>query len=191
MYAYPDLEGPRGIGVGSGLVYWTNGDASPPSVGRAGVDGTPAPVKNFVLLSDSLKPIAWPTVGGGRLYFATIFGLFSTDLNGTLPGGLVGSHAFGGITTFGSRLYWANYTEGTVGRANLDFSSPDFAFMRGLGNPTGIAVDGGATPAPSSPVAPAVAPKVAPKKCKKHKKKHRSASAAKKHKKKCKKKRRK
>jgi hypothetical protein len=179
MYANPFVEGPRGVGVGSNLVFWTNSEASPPSVGRAGVDGTPPPTKNFITLPDSYAPLAWPTVGGGRLYFATLIGLATTDVEGG-SGQSIFSSAFGGIAVYGSQVYWANGTEGTISRANLDLSSPDFAFIRGLGKPTGIAVDDGATPSTSP------APK---KKCKKPKKK-RSAAAAKKHKK-CKKKKRK
>ena len=172
------VEGPRGIGVGSNLVFWTNEDASPPSVGRAGVDGTPPPAKSFISLPDSFKPVMWPAVGAGRLYFATLFGLLSTDLNGGSAVSIFGANAFGGIVVFGSRVYWANFTEGTISRANLDLSSPDFAFIKGLGSPAGIAVDGGATPS-SSP---------APKKCKKPKGKKKSAAAAAKKHKKCKKK---
>jgi hypothetical protein len=178
MYANPFVEGPRGVGVGSGLVFWTNSDASPPSIGRAGVDGTPPPTKNFITLPDSFRPIDWPTVSGTRLYLATFFGIATTDLNGG-SGASIYSNAFGGIAVHGSQVYWANLTEGTISRANADLSSPDFAFIRGLGKPTGIAVDDGAT-APAPP---------ARKKCKKQKKK-RSAAAAKKHKK-CKKKKRK
>ena len=179
MYANPFVEGPRGVGAGSNYVFWTNSDASPPSVGRAGVDGTPPPNEHFLDLSDGFQPLAWPTVAAGRLYFTTVLGLISTDLDGGSPATLFGSTGFGGIAVHGSQVYWANYTEGTMSRGNLDLSSPDFAFMRGLGNPTGLAVDGGATPA---------SPSTTPKRCKKPKKK--SAGSAKKHKK-CKKKRRK
>jgi hypothetical protein len=180
MYANPFVEGPRGVGTGSNYVFWTNTDASPPSVGRGGVDGTPPPNEHFLDLPDGYQPLLWPTVGAGRLFFSTSLGLLSTDLDGGGGNGIYGSTAFGGIAVYGSRVYWANFTEGTMSRANLDLSSPDFVFMRGLGKPSGIAVDGGVTAAPpSSPVA---------KKCKRKKKW--SAATAKKHKK-CKKKRRK
>jgi hypothetical protein len=143
------VEGPRGIGVGSNLVYWSNAFANPQSIGRAGVDGVPAPVKNFISLPN-LSP-AWPTVAGGRLYFALLGGLTSTDLEGANPSAGIPSLAYGGIAAHGSKLYWANLTEGTLSRANLDLTSPDFAFMTGLGKPTGIAVDGGSASTASTP----------------------------------------
>jgi hypothetical protein len=136
------VEGPRGIGVGSNLVYWSNDLVSPQSIGRGGVDGTPPPVKNFITMPSNLYP-AWPTVAGGRLYFTLTLGLTSTDLEGADPSPGIPSTAYGGIAVHGSKLYWANLTEGTLSRANLDFTSPDFAFMTGLGKPTGLAVDGG------------------------------------------------
>jgi hypothetical protein len=179
------VEGPRGVGVGSDLVFWSNRNASPPSIGRAGVDPPPPPMKSFITLPAGSAP-AWPTVGGGRVYFATTIGLTSFDLEGGTGLGS-GIDAHGGIAIFGGKVYFANFTEGTVGRANLDMSSPEFAFMRGLGTPSGLAVDGGSTPAPVSPAS--TPPRK--KKCKKRKTKRKSAAVAKKQKKKCKKKRRK
>jgi hypothetical protein len=177
MYANPFVQGPRGVGIGSNLVFWTNSDANPPSVGRAGVDGTPPPNEHFIDLVDAYRPLAWPTVSGGRLYFATLLGLLSTDLSGG-SASTIFANAYGGIATYGSKLYWANSTEGTISRASPDLSSPEFAFMTHLGRPTGLAVDGGAPMAVLPPK----------KKCRKPKKKSRSAAAAKKHKK-CKKRR--
>jgi hypothetical protein len=145
------VEGPRGVGVGSNLVFWSNAAASPQSIGRAGVDGTPPPVKNFIPLGSTSVP-AWPTVAGNRVYFALLFGVTSTDLNGANLSPGVGSTGYGGIAVHDSKVYWANLTEGTLSRANLDLTSPDFAFMTGLGKPTGLAVDGGvASPASSPP----------------------------------------
>jgi hypothetical protein len=176
------VEGPaQGVGVGSNLVFWTNNDPDDPTIGRAGVDGTPPPNKSFLTLSDGFRPVSWPTVGEGRLYFASTLGLFSTNLEGGVPASLIGTNASGGIALYGGQVYWANFTEGTMSRANLALGSPNFAFLTGLGNPSGIAVDGG-SPAPASQP-----PQAKKKKCKKKKKKR--ATAAKK--KKCKKKRRK
>jgi hypothetical protein len=135
------VEGPLGVGVGSGFVFWSNRNASPPSIGRAGVDGTPPPDIDFITLPVSSAP-AWPTVGGGRVYFATVVGLTSFDLEGGSGLGS-GIDAYGGIAISGGKVYWANLAEGTVGRANLDMSSPEFALIKGLGNPFGLAVDGG------------------------------------------------
>jgi Low-density lipoprotein receptor repeat class B len=135
------VENPRGVGVGSDLVLWSNRSASPPSIGRAGVDGTPPPDKSFITTPVGSVP-TWPTVGGGRVYFATVVGMSSFDLEGGSGLGS-GIDAYGGIAIFGGKVYWANSTEGTVGRANLDMSSPEFAFIKDLGNPRGLAVDGG------------------------------------------------
>src|SRR5215207_4567686 len=141
MFQAPQVDGPRGVGVGSDLVFWSNRNASPPSIGRAGVDGTPPPDDDFFTLPAGSAP-AWPTVGGGRVYFATTIGLTSIPVEGGTGLGS-GIDAYGGIAIFGGKVYFANFTEGTVGRANLDMSSPEFAFMTGLGTPSGLAVEGG------------------------------------------------
>jgi hypothetical protein len=173
------VEGPgQGVGVGSSLVFWTNNDSDDPSIGRAGVDGTPPPNKSFLPTPDVFRPLSWPTVGAGRLYFASTLGLFTTNVEGLDPVSLIGTNASGGIALYGGQVYWANFTEGTMSRADLRLGSPDFVFLRDLDQPSGIAVDGGSPP-------PASQGPQAKKKCKKKKKKH--AAAAKK--KKCKKKR--
>jgi hypothetical protein len=172
------VDEPRGVGANSSFVYWSNAP-SPSSIGRGGLDGTPPPDKDFIPLADNFQP-AWPTLSGDRLYFAATFGTFSTDLEGQ-DALVVGSLAYGGIAVFESKVYWANVIEGTLSRANLDLSSPEFAFMTGLGKPTGLALDGGSAP-------PASQPAKTKKRCKKKKKKHRAAEAKKK--KKCKKKKR-
>jgi virginiamycin B lyase len=40
-------------------------------------------------------------------------------------------------------VYWTNFSDGTIGRANLDGTEPDQSFISGASEPTGIAVDGG------------------------------------------------
>jgi hypothetical protein len=42
----------------------------------------------------------------------------------------------------GADVYWSNLTAGTIGRAKLDGSSADQAFIAGAGSPGGLAVDG-------------------------------------------------
>jgi virginiamycin B lyase len=43
----------------------------------------------------------------------------------------------------GALVYWANYTGGTIGRANLDGSGiADQSFIAGAEQPRGVAVDG-------------------------------------------------
>ena len=134
------VDSSRGVGANTTYVYWSN-FFNPPSIGRGGVDGTPPPNKNFLPLPDSYGP-SWPTVGGNRLYFATLFGLVSTDLDGADLKSIF-SGATGGIAVSGGKVFWASSTEGIVSRANLDLSSPEFAFASGLGPITGLAVDGG------------------------------------------------
>jgi hypothetical protein len=46
-----------------------------------------------------------------------------------------------GMVTQGSFLYWADPIKGTIGRSNLDGSSPDDEFIAGLGSPRWLAAD--------------------------------------------------
>lgn len=46
------------------------------------------------------------------------------------------------VAVDGSHVYWGNLGHGTIGRANLDGSEPNFAFISGANKPCGVAVDG-------------------------------------------------
>lgn len=52
------------------------------------------------------------------------------------------SSACGGVAVDADHVYWADPAGGTIGRANLDGSNPDYSFIAGASNPCGIAVDG-------------------------------------------------
>jgi hypothetical protein len=60
--------------------------------------------------------------------------------NGWFPALEAGSSC--GLAVDAGHLYWANSFGGTIGRATLDGTSPDQAFVAGLGTPCGVAVDG-------------------------------------------------
>jgi virginiamycin B lyase len=42
----------------------------------------------------------------------------------------------------GAHVYWAHQASGTIGRANLDGTSPDQSFITGANDPIGVTVDG-------------------------------------------------
>ncbi len=48
-----------------------------------------------------------------------------------------------GVAVDAHFVYWANLGTNTIGRANLDGSSPNPSFITGASNPSGVAVDSG------------------------------------------------
>jgi virginiamycin B lyase len=47
----------------------------------------------------------------------------------------------GGVAVDDGHVYWAEPASGTIGRANLDGSSPDYGFIVGASNPCGVVVN--------------------------------------------------
>jgi hypothetical protein len=141
------VSNPTGVGLNSQFAYWTNADiggGGNPSIYRQDLAGLPP---QPVVPSAGVFPL-WPTVNEFRLYWSVyIFGVSSTNLDGTDREELALASASGGVAILGDRLFWANGVEGTISRSNLDGSSPDFAFIRGIGHPFGLAVDAGVPPA--------------------------------------------
>lgn len=148
---------PISVALTSEFVFWANldFDDSPvePTIGRAGLDGTPPPNIAFV----GLEPVAalWLAANESHFYAALVLegflgvGTFRANLDGTGFESVSDANSTGGLALDDARLYWANNTEGTISVANLDGSAPDIAFIRGIGNPLGLAVDAG-TPPPAN-----------------------------------------
>ncbi|MGH2960968.1 MAG: hypothetical protein ACRDL3_02060 [Solirubrobacterales bacterium] len=139
----PQVNIPCGTAVDSGFVYWTNGSGSVnPTIWRSPL-GDPFPEQ---VVGDSGSFLScWPSVGGSHIYWANASsGIRRDDVDPDTPEppeDLLPVNAFGGTAVHASRLYWANNAEGTISRANLDGSSPDFAFITGADRPLGLAID--------------------------------------------------
>ena len=116
----------------------------PPTIGRSPIPD-PLPVGSFVDDTDGDRA-CWPSVNDSHVYWAdSPVGLARVpidDPNGGVDHGGPSSDALGGTAILGSTLYWANGQEGTVSRLTLGSGNPpDFAFIRGIGEPRGLAVD--------------------------------------------------
>jgi virginiamycin B lyase len=142
------VSNPIAVALNSQYAFWINtdlygSDPVTPTIYRQDIDGGP-PVK----IQDLPTFLHfWPVATASRFYWAPYtFGIASTDLDGGDSATVAGSNAAGGIGILGQTIYWANVTEGTVSRANLDGSDPEFAFIRGLDHPFGLAVDAGKSP---------------------------------------------
>ena len=157
---------PLSTAIGGGFAFWSNigkpgGGASNPSIGRVGVRGTPPPNRAFLDFGTSGTVPIWLAADDSFLYvelgsgFGGI-GAARIHLDGTpesndgVNDALRRINGSGGLAVSDDQIYWANNGEGTLSHANLDGSHPDFAYVRGLGSPNGVAVDAGVTPPPEN-----------------------------------------
>ena len=139
---------PCGTAIGGGFLYWVNAGPDPRTIGRSPIPD-PLPVGGFVPEAGGEPFFAcWPSLTSSHIYWSVAaLGIGRASLSDTSDLDLVATaSASGGTAIVGSKLYWANLTEGTISRANLDGSSPQVAFLTGLQGPRGIAVDSGAPP---------------------------------------------
>jgi hypothetical protein len=151
-------NGPCGVAVDSGHVYWANRVGN--SIGRANLDGTGANA-NFITGANGPCGVA---VDSGHVYWAnsgydpaastggyagTTIGRANLDgtapnqsfISGTGSGPTGGSGPFG-VAVDSGHVYWANIrTPYSVGRADLDGSAIDPHFIDDEGNLTGVAVN--------------------------------------------------
>jgi virginiamycin B lyase len=143
----PGLSVPVGLAVDFEDIVWS--DASPclGTLGIADLDGTnPDPrfitasnIPSGVALDDSY--VYWGNLGGGSVGRAAWFGPPVTM--GFIPGS-----GAAGVAVDADHIYWANSglnggmsDPDTIGRANLDGSSPEQRFITGAATPLGVAVD--------------------------------------------------
>ena len=143
MFISPQVENPCGVAVRAGLVYWPNAGSDPnPTIARSGAPPPPQPDGDFVPNAGNFP--CWPAVSDSHIYWGSgVGGILRADLDGMNANVVVNASSFGGVAILGPNLFFANNAEGTISRANLDGSSPQFAFVTGAGSPTGLAVDSG------------------------------------------------
>ena len=142
------VDEPCGTANSGGFLYWVNNGSDPKRIGRSPVPD-PLPVGGFVPNAGAASFfVCWPSVTSSHIYWSAFpVGIARAALADTSDlDSVTTASATGGTAILGSKLYWANFTEGTISRANLDGSSAQIAFLTGLQGPAGIAVDSGAPP---------------------------------------------
>ena len=152
-----------------GFVYWSlNPRAGAGLIGRANLDGSSP---NFTLLSN-LFGAQGVTVDSNFLYWANgpdEIGRANLDGSSPNPSFIIGARVGTptgapagtptGLAVDGTSVYWADHVDETIGRAPVSGGSTvNNFFIRTLGDPTGVAVDGllSASPGPQPP--PAIGP---------------------------------
>ncbi len=133
---------PQGIAVNSSYIYWAN--AGTQKIARANLDGT-SPNQSFISVGNpqgvavDSSYIYWTYNNEGNGY------IFRANLDGTGATYLVSASAVApGIAVDSSHLYWSNapaHGAGTIGRANLDGTSPNQSFITSANGPQGVAID--------------------------------------------------
>ena len=146
-------DAPCGVAVDAAHVYWANSNSS--TIGRANLDGS-SPSQSFITGTNQPLSVAvdsahvyWDacTAGGTTIGRVDLDGVTNKD-----PSFITGADNPCGVAVDGSHVYWANQTSsGTIGRANLDGTSPDQSFITGANQPCGVAVDSLSPPASSPP----------------------------------------
>ena len=133
----------HGIAVNDSHIYWAG---EPQSIARADLDGS-NPNNAFITDADFPRAIA---LNSTHMFWTTNNGSASTirraDLNGQNATEIVsdtGNFDADGLAVDGSHVYWANATDDTIGRADLDGGNPEPAFLGpadGVDGPSGLAV---------------------------------------------------
>jgi hypothetical protein len=152
-----------------GFVYWSlNPRAGAGLIGRANLDGSSP---NFTLLSN-LFGAQGITLDSNFLYWANgpdEIGRANLDGSSPNPSFIIGARVGTptgapagtptGLAVDGTSVYWGDHSDFTIGRAPVSGGSTvNNFFIRTLGDPTGVAVDGllSASPGPQPP--PAIGP---------------------------------
>jgi hypothetical protein len=140
-----NVKKPRGIAVDGNFVYWANAASGSNSIGRANLDGSAANgsfisgYPQLVGIAVDANYIYWSWNNGGQ---GTI-GRASLDLKDVRPTFLSVPGSPQGIAVDANYIYWAD-ANGSIGRANLNGSSPNASFISSayVAGPVGVAVDG-------------------------------------------------
>jgi virginiamycin B lyase len=133
--------GALSVAVDATHIYWSNTGGH--AIGRANLDGS-SPDQSFIDLSGAASGPNGVAVDGQHIYWTTAGAVGRADLSGKnvdLHFIATGDSNAYGVAVDGQHVYWANLRAGTIGRANLDGSSPEPAFISGASAPFGVAVD--------------------------------------------------
>ena len=140
--------GPAGIAVDGNYIYFAKQDAG--AIARARLDGTGSVNTSFIPGPNLPEGVA---VDGSHIYWANDGDdtIGRADLNGAnvKENFITGAHSPYGVAVDGSHIYWANFGGmgggRSIGRANLDGTSPDQNFIYLVSAmtpaPAGLAVD--------------------------------------------------
>lgn len=131
---------PCGVALDGSYIYWASRGSN--SIGRAKLDGSES-TNTFVNGVDTPCGIAvdsafiyWASMKEGNIGRALIE-------NGVKGPPLVEGEKSGlcGVAVNKEHIFWGGYRD-VIGRANLDGSEPNLAFIQGVNRPCSVAVDG-------------------------------------------------
>ena len=139
------LIAPVGVAVDAAHVYWTNGEGSLQSIGRANSTApvstrtsSPSPQLRRLRSHRRRRPRLLDEHGGAAT--GTI-GRANLDGSGIDQNFITGANEPSGMAVDAAHLYWANGGFNAIGRANLDGSGIDQTFIMADNGPEAVAVD--------------------------------------------------
>ena len=142
---------PNGVAVDAHHIYWADGGETPPSIGRANLDGTGVE-PHFIPTPEGFLPEG-VAVDGDHVYWTTISESFPR------AGGSIGRANLDGtgvdqnfiiladglpihVAADANHIYWSSHFTASIGRANLDGTGVDPNFIQTAAlSPEGVAVD--------------------------------------------------
>jgi hypothetical protein len=139
------LNDPHGVAVDSRFVYWTQGDATTGSIGRANLDGS-APNPNFIPHSAGVSDPSGVAVTPTAIYWqngGSTIGRANIDGSGANPDLIATTNSNCGLAADSSFLYFLSNGGINIGRATLDGASVDAGFITIPEAFCGLAVDPG------------------------------------------------
>jgi hypothetical protein len=127
----PGLDHPHGVALDSRFVYWTQGDATTGSIGRANLDGSDAN-QVFVPHQADVGDPSGIAVTPSAIYWqhdGNAIGRANIDGSAPNPNFIATSNSNCGVVADSNFLYFLNAGGTQIGRATLDGASvaPDFA----------------------------------------------------------------
>jgi hypothetical protein len=135
---------PGSLAADADHLYWVSAsDTIPPgdAIARANLDGT-AVDRSFIDIGPYI--VGGLAVGADHIYWTGSSTIGFANLDGTgmthvLVNNLVGAN---GLALDSNHMYWTNYSDDTIGRANLDGAEVHKRFISGSGDVSGgVAVD--------------------------------------------------
>jgi hypothetical protein len=131
-----------GIAVDGSHIYWGNNGFG--AIGRADLNGANV-LPSYISAPGDPCAVA---LDANRVYWSnaqsnsSLSGVYSAPLRGkTEAQKLINAPAGCGVAVNSQNLYWSTESPRAIGRAGLDGSSPDFAFIAGGASASGIALD--------------------------------------------------